>query len=423
METRVFSTGNIDPKTVADQIKKGELGGTEKGEKATKTSAEATVQVIEGTNQIIVTDTPERLEILAKVMDEINRNIETRVVRPNNATPEQLSKILKEAFPTVTVSVDGRTGALVVTAHKDRIAEVEKLVGEIDANENIQVEIESRIMLVSTERLKQLGVRLFGSDLDGLSETLAELSMNPNFPADGVKPIGSTMGNPATDPVLKNPVKGSSNYLEALQPNIQIQAVVRAIESDSKTKLLSNPRLRMLAGQSSNIFAGSKEPYKTTTFQDSQSVENVQFENVGLTFDVTPYVSPNDILSVEVKVEFSTMRELRDGVPVVDTRKASSTIEARDNQTVMMGGLITEESSGDKSGVPVLKNIPGLGYLFGAKSRNSTERELVIVITPRILKQGADELASPQAIHRHYHRLGAEFGEDLMSTGTLTVEP
>jgi len=85
------------------------------------------------------------------------------------------------------------------------------------------------------------------------------------------------MGNPPNGPI-ENPVKSTPNFLEALQPNINAQAVVRALESDGDTKLLSSPKMRVLVGRSSTLFSGSSEPYRETTFQNNQSVETVKFK-------------------------------------------------------------------------------------------------------------------------------------------------
>lgn len=389
VETRVFSTGMIDPKLIAEQIRKGELGGgdKEKGRPASETN----VQVVEGTSQIIVTDTVERLIILEKVMEELNRNIETRVVMPHNATPDEIAGVLKTSFPDVPVSTDPRTGSLVITAHRDRIDQINSLISQLDAKENVQVEIEAKIMLVSSDKLKQVGLRIYGHDLDGFNETLMDATINPNFLADSPKNIGSPLGNPPGGPIT-NPLKDTRNYLEVLQPNIHAQAIVRALESDGDTKILSNPKLRMLMGKPSVIFSGSNEPYRETTFQNEQAVENVKFIDVGVTLQVIAFVSPSDILTLDVQTEFSNLREVRDGIPVIDTRRVQTTAEARNGETIFLGGLITQEEGSIWSGIPILRSIPLLGYLFGEKKQSAIERELLIVLRPIIMSRDNAQL-------------------------------
>jgi len=417
VDTRVFATGMLDPKAIAEQIRKGELGAPEKGKdsggggitSSQRTSPEATVQVVEGTNQIIVTDTPERLEILTRVMKELNQNVQTRVFQPKKAIPTDIIEVLSKAFPNVVSTVDNRTGSIVVTAHRDRLDQIQELLEKLDAQENIDVEIEAKIMLVAADKIKQLGVRIYGQDLGGLNETLTNVQVNPNFPADASKPINSPLGNPINGP-LKNPVKASGNYLEVLQPNIEVQAVIRALESDNDTQMLATPRLRMLSGKTSTIFSGSREPYKKTTFQNNQAIEDVQFEPVGLTFEVSPFVSPDHTLTIDVTTDFSSLREIRDGIPVIDKRNAQSTIEARDGETIFLGGLITQETGRTYAGIPVLRSIPLVGYLFGAKGKRSSERELVIVITPRILgKEQSKKASLDDAVGEDYKRVRREF--------------
>jgi type II secretory pathway component GspD/PulD (secretin) len=417
VETRVFATGVLDPKAIAEQIRKGELGapdGKDAGGGTTsrrRSEPEATVQVVEGTNQIIVTDTPERLAILDKVMKELNQNVQTRVFQPRKAIPTDMIEVLTKAFPNIVSTVDSRTGSIVVTAHRDRLEQIDELLNKLDKEENIDVEIEAKIMLVAADKVRQLGARIYGQDLGGLNESLVNGKINPNFPADASKPIGSALGNPSGGSIT-NPVKTSGNYLEVLQPNVEVQAVIRALESDSDTTILATPRLRMLSGKTSSIFSGSREPYKKTTFQNEQAIEDVQFEKVGLNFQVSPFVSPDHLMTIDVTTDFSSLREVRDGIPVIDTRNAQSTVEARDGETILLGGLITKEAGKDHAGIPVLRSIPLVGYVFGAKGKHSYERELVIVITPRILTKGQVEKATLEnAIGKDFERVRREIAK------------
>ena len=411
VDTRVFSTGKIDPKIIAEQIRKGELGGaTDKEGKKQRSNTETNVQVIEGTNQIIVTDTSERLKILEGVMAELNRNIQTEIIRPHYAMPSEISDILSTSFPDAVITVDARTNSLVITAHRDHIDRIKEIIKQLDAEANVEVDIEAKIMLVASNKLKEYGTRIFGQDLDGFNETLLNLTSNPNFLADSVKDDGSSLGN-AANSTISDVIKTSGNYLEAIQPNIQINALVRALESDGDTKILSNPKMRTLVGKSASIFSGSKEPYKEISFQNDQSQENVEFIDIGITFNVTPLISPDNILTLEVMTEFSSLREIRDGIPVVDTRTAESTVESKDGDTIFLGGLINEEETYSRGGVPILKSIPILGYLFGEKKTGSISRELVIVIIPKIVDKSKDYLTLDQAISRDYEGVLKGFGE------------
>lgn len=416
VDTRVFSTGKLDPQTVADQIRKGELSTEGAGDaKGKPRKNETNVQVVEGTNQIIVTDTPERLNILERVMSELNRNISTAIVRPNHAAPEEMAGILKGSFPDLLLSVDKRTNSLVVTAHKDRLAQMQEVVAQLDAAANVEVDIEAKIMLVSTGKIKELGTQIYGQNLGGPDETLAGITFNPNVIADDVKDTGSSMGNPIGGPIT-NPVKSSQNFLEALQPNVQVNALVRALESDTGTTVLSSPRMRTMVGKTASIFSGSKEPYKEVSLQDTRSQENVKFEEIGVLFEITPLINPNDVLTLNVVTDFSTLREVREGVPVVEKRNAQTTVEAKDGETIFLGGLISREEGKSRSGIPALRSIPLLGFAFGAKRARTVEKELVIVIIPRIVRrtQIVDNLN--EALGNDYTGIQREFGNTTEGT-------
>lgn len=114
-------------------------------------------------------------------------------------------------------------------------------------------------------------------------------------------------------------------------------------------------------------------------------MESVKFAKVGIDFKVTPFISPGGTIMLDIVTEFSSLRGIRDGIPVVDRRNAQSVVQARNNETVLLGGLINEECSDQKAGIPGLRSIPHLGMLFGAKRNRMLERELIIVITPRIV--------------------------------------
>jgi type II secretory pathway component GspD/PulD (secretin) len=410
VEARVFSTGKIDPKVVAEKIQKAQAAKEGKDGKpaATTTGTDETVQIIEGTNQIIVTDTPERLKIVEKIMQELNENISTLVIQPRHANPTDIVAIITKSFPNTAIVEDQRTSSLVITALKERLEEIQKLIDQLDSDENVQIDIEAKVMLVSTTKLKEVGVHIYGQDLDGLNETLGNLSVNPNFPADSVRPIGSTMGNPPNGSV-KNPVKAGNNFLEVLQPNVEVKAVIRALESDVDTTILSNPTVRSMAGQPSEFFAGSREPYKEITQQETRSTENVKFEDVGVTFNVTPLVNPDKYLTLDIKANFSSLREIRDGIPVIDTRKLTSSVQANDGETIFLGGLITQESTGKKAGIPFLKSIPLMGRLFGEKKSSGSQRELLIVITPRLVSKNNKPTTIRQAVPKDYGNILDEF--------------
>ncbi|MEQ8819167.1 MAG: secretin N-terminal domain-containing protein [Sumerlaeia bacterium] len=418
VETRVFSTGRVDPQQLAERIQRGELGApaAEGGARGRTTT---NVQVVEGANQIIVTDTPERLDNLAKVMNEIQGNLTSRVFSPMNSLAGENASIVTDAFPQVLASVDSRTNSLILTGERQQVDMAYALLQERDQVTNIQVEIEAKILLVATRKIQDIGWRIYGSDFNGLDETFVDGTINPNFPADGPKPIGSVLGNPPGGPI-DNPIKTTNNYLEVIQPNVQANAVIRALEEDRDTELLSNPTIRMLVGNTSEIFSGSREPYRETTLQNEVAIENVQFIDVGVTFEVTPTVNSENLLTLDVRTEFSNLAEVRDGIPVVETRRANSIVEVEDGETIFLGGLITRDKQNTDSGLPFIKRVPIIGNLFKEKRQRDDTRELVIILRPRIqqTRKDADDLPedyflAPPALERDVREREERAGKRL----------
>ncbi len=220
---------------------------------------------------------------------------------------------------------------------------------------------------------------------DGIGLTAAD-PVNPtsgvaaNFPADlsgaAVAGSGFTLGM----------IVQSGGLLLAAQLN--------ALEEEGKLNILSNPSITTLDNQTAIIESGDEVPFQTV---DDNKVQ-IEYKKAVLRLEVTPHVIEGDTLKMDIttnKDELDFTRTVS-GNPTVITKKAQTNVVLFDGQTTVIGGLNKQTDRGVDYGIPWLRNIPGLGYLFKGESKSNQMQDLLIFITPHILKQRATVTTVPK---------------------------
>ncbi len=208
--------------------------------------------------------------------------------------------------------------------------------------------------------------------------------------------IGTLGGNVVTDfnqavNTGLSGIKDAFNF--ALINNAgSIRAIFNAIASKSLLKVISAPSVMVLDNHSAKIQVGDQVPIavgqQQSTAVNSTILNTIEYRDTGVVLDVTPRVNPGGLVVMDISQEVSNVREQKSGgvdSPTISTRNISSTVAVRDNQSIVLGGLIRSNGNNTSSGVPFLHDIPILGTLFGSKSDTDSRTELVIVITPKII--------------------------------------
>jgi general secretion pathway protein D len=195
---------------------------------------------------------------------------------------------------------------------------------------------------------------------------------------------------------------GNSGLTYFGQINNQWDVAINAVAENSSIHVVSRPRIQTSHAIPGSFFVGETVPY-ITGFTDyggyvgtgglaTRSV--VQQANVGFSLFVTPFITPDGLVVMEISQEFSTRgRDVMiddNPIPIINGRNADSTLTVRDGDTIMMGGFITENRSRSKSGVPFLKDIPGLGVLFRSKLDSNDRTELIVLMRARVLRTPED---------------------------------
>ena len=204
------------------------------------------------------------------------------------------------------------------------------------------------------------------------------------------------------------------NWSIVLQPDT-IKTTLNALARDNLVNVLSSPTVMVMDNQEARIQVGDEVPVATTQQQGTQSgdriLNQIEYRNTGVILTVQPRVTPGGQVQLEIEQEVSTVAEETGPLnsPTFRTRNITSNVAVRSGQAVVLGGLIQDQSSEGKSGVPGLYRLPIIGPLFGATNRSAERTELVVVLTPRVIASDSDIDAVTRDFRRKVKNLDPNF--------------
>lgn len=355
-------------------------------------------------NQVILAGTAQarqRMSDLVKVIDvPSNANDSTRVVRLHHSDAKHLSKLLdgigkrledgnrsggetKGSGSSVLVSADEGQNALVLMAEPAQLSMLSKIITELD-QPRAQVLVEAAIVEVSGDINEALGVQW--------AARAGNANGSTNFSGTGLS-IGSllTQNKEKSVPLPDGAVLriGSDNF----------SALVTALSSDSKNNLLSTPSLLTLDNEAAEILVGQNVPfqtgsYTTNTAGASNPFTTVERKDIGVTLKVTPHINEGNTLRLKVEQESSELASAPPGISTSDVitnkRSVKSTILANDGQIIVLGGLIRDNVKTQVSKVPLLGDIPLLGWLFTSTKDVTEKTNLMVFLRPTLLRTSTD---------------------------------
>jgi len=287
--------------------------------------------------------------------------------------------------------VDARTNTLFIQDTPSRLEEARKLIKQIDVPVR-QVMIEARVVVASDNFGKNLGVRLGYNSGDafqvGNSSRLfgnigANQAMMPA--AVGGAPVLTTM--PANLPNVNLPSAGTAGVFSMLLFNSSLSKLLSveltALETDSQGKVISSPRVVTSDQTEATITTGTDIPYQQAS---SSGATNVAFKTAALSLSVKPQITPDDHVIMDIKVNKDSVGTLYAGVPSIDTNAIKTQVLVENGGTVVIGGVYSQTISDGVNKVPWLGDIPVLGFLFRSTAKVDNKSELLIFITPKIIK-------------------------------------
>ena len=172
-----------------------------------------------------------------------------------------------------------------------------------------------------------------------------------------------------------------------------LDVTLTAVAADSRARILQRPRIQTSHNEPAHLFVGESRPYPTSSYYGGGAYggySSIQQLNIGVTLDVTPLINPDGLVVMDIQQQIDsfegnvTIANVGD-VPVTATKQASAKVSVRDHDTIILGGLIETDKNNNASGVPFLKDIPLLGYLFRTSHADETRNELIVLIRPTVL--------------------------------------
>ena len=176
----------------------------------------------------------------------------------------------------------------------------------------------------------------------------------------------------------------------------EIALFIRALESVTDVAVLANPKLLVMNKQRGEVMVGNRDGYLTTTITETAATQTVEFIETGTQLVVRPYVATDGYIRLEIHPEDSTGGVTAEQLPFEQTTECTSNILVKDGHTIVIGGLFRERTSNNRAQVPVVGNIPVLGHLFSGRAEATTREEVIILVTPHIIKHASDEIVSEQ---------------------------
>lgn len=342
--------------------------------------------------------------------------VRTEYLQVNYAKASDLAALIKSQGKSSllsergSISIDDRTNTLLLQDTADRLADIRRLVATLDIPVK-QVLIEARIVIVNDDFSRELGVRFGGAFVgnygsnDGLmwmgSQGLnsADGDRGPIISPNGPGGVGIDGNQVATAPVpdrylVNLPVNNPAGRLALtlLDSDYVVDLEISAAQTEGRGEIVSAPRVITANGKEASIEQGVEIPYQESA---SSGATTTQFKKAVLSLKVTPQITPDDRIILDLTVSKDNVGQVVASatggfVPSIDTREIVTQVLVNDGQTVVLGGILETERRDVTNKVPFLGDLPGLGWMFRSKQKVDNKDELLIFVTPKILREGAD---------------------------------
>jgi type IV pilus secretin PilQ/predicted competence protein len=315
-----------------------------------------------------------------RVVEELEPPV-TRTIQLNYARADELKSNMEKLLTKQgRLDIDKRTNTIIVKDVSASVDEVLELIRRLDSQTK-QVSIETRIVETARTFLQELGIRWGG---------FVNQETGVKFPRQVVlagrqgtaAPGGGSL---AVDlPTITQPPALAIGFALISNSSV-IDLELQALERNGRGRIVSNPKVVTLDNKEALIESGDEVPFRT---ESAETGPKVEFKDAKITLKVTPHISPDDYVLLEVdaakkEVDFSRTVE---GNPTITSRQSKTSVLVKDGATVVIGGLFKRQSVGQEEGVPGLSKIPYLGWLFKTEQTREDNEDLLFFITPRIIR-------------------------------------
>ncbi|WP_416395896.1 type IV pilus secretin PilQ [Allohahella sp. A8] len=345
----------------------------------------------------------ERLELEANKQVQALAPVRLEMLQINYAKAGDIVALLQSDAELVSsrgfISSDARTNTISIRETADKIQQVRELISTWDVPVS-QVLIEARIVRARTDAIEDLGVRWGGgaAKTRGRNGFLVGGSQTTNTELNdglGIAPGGDlaftpgdvTLGFPdalAVD-LGVNRTNASSFAVGFRRSNISLDLELSAFELDGKGEIVAQPKIVTADRQTARIESGEEIPYQEAS---SSGATSISFKKAVLSLEVTPQITPDDNIIMDLQIAQDSRGVVTAGIPSIDTNEIQTQVLVGNGQTIVLGGIFSSETSETTTKTPFLGDLPYIGALFRKTEKNDQRSELLVFITPRLIRSG-----------------------------------
>ncbi|WP_448584514.1 pilus assembly protein [Thermocrinis sp.] len=381
-----------------------------------KIRKETVINKVPTFNALVITDSPSQIEVYTQILKNFltdqprERRPVTKILYLKYISPSEFIKMIEPLRSEAGVILSGggfkvemsaqaqtaqqqqtqtqpiltpilkEFNAVMLTDYPEVIETIMDRFRDYISEVPVKVRIEARIVEVRDEALRELGINWNA------------LFSNVRVPEAWSGGVGSSIGLGPTPPWVPNPGLSPTpggialfTYQKGVLNALNFR--ISALERVAAIRNIAKPSVITINGQKATIKQGVQVPYQTAAVgAGGTAVPNIQFKDVVLQLDVTPIVSPDDRILMEIELKRDTLGVLTPEGPAINTKDIKTKIIVEDGQTVVIGGIIDDQSNLTNEGVPGLVRVPLLKYLFGQETLSKQNSELLIFITPMLVR-------------------------------------
>ncbi|HEY4731745.1 MAG TPA: type IV pilus secretin PilQ [Gammaproteobacteria bacterium] len=315
------------------------------------------------------------------------------LVQVNYAKAEDMAALLKAKENSImsergSVTIDTRTNTLLLNETAEKLEDIRRLISKLDIPVR-QVLIESRIVIANDDFSRDLGVRFGASgvkehDTTGIIGSSGSLAGTDSMVSDAPVPVSMPLLNDRLNVSL--PIDNAAGRIAfaVLGSDYLVDLELSAMQAEGRGEVVSSPRVITSNQSEAFIEQGVEIPYLEAS---SSGAATVSFKKAVLSLRVTPQITPDDRVIMDLAVNKDSVGEIFQNVPSVDTREVNTQVLIDNGETVVLGGIYEQSRSNEVDAVPMLGDLPFVGALFRTTRKVDDKAELLIFVTPKILKE------------------------------------
>ena len=307
-------------------------------------------------------------------------------VQVNYAKAIEFSSLIKNEETSIlssrgSVSVDERTNTLLIRDTAQSIEDIKRMIAVLDIPVR-QVVIEARMVTVKDNINEELGIRWGITDTDGETGTSGTLTGADSANTGTTPDISDRMN---VNLPVASPAGSIAFQIARLADGTILDLELSAMEKENKGEIIASPRITTANQKEAYIEQGVEIPYQEAA---SSGATSTQFKKAVLSLTVTPHITPDDRIILDLVVTQDTVSDVQSGsAPAIDTQRIGTQVLVNNGETIVLGGIYQQQIINTISKVPVLGDIPYFGWLFRNSNNFNEKKELLIFVTPRIVKE------------------------------------